>query len=44
MIKKRYILRTVLCLSCIVLFLGIAVVAEQYYRLHVSNFRSFDGL
>ena len=44
MIKKRYIWRTALGVSCLIVFLGIAFVAEQYYRLHVSNFRSFDGL
>ena len=42
-IKKRYILRTLLGLAGVALFLGLAFTMEQYYRLHVSNFRSRDG-
>lgn len=44
MIKKRYILRSILAIGGIILFIAIAFVVEQYYRLHVSNFRSRDGI
>ena len=43
MLKKRYIIRTILITVGVILFLGIAFTLEQYYRLHISNFRSRDG-
>ncbi|MBR6492902.1 MAG: endolytic transglycosylase MltG [Paludibacteraceae bacterium] len=43
-VKKRYILRSVLTIIGIIVFLGIAFTLEQYYRLHISNFRSIDQL
>lgn len=41
--KKRYIIRTVLIVSGLLLILGGSFALEQYYRLQVSNFRSRDG-
>ena len=43
LVKKRYILRTILIVIGVIAVLSGAFVAEQYYRLHVSNFRSRDG-
>jgi len=42
MIKKRYILRSLLVVIGVVLLLGVAFTFEQYYRLDISNFRSYD--
>lgn len=43
MVKKRYILRTILSIIGILMTLVIAFVVEQYYHLQVSNFRALDG-
>ena len=43
MLKKRYILRTILIVIGSIAVIAGAFVAEQYYRLHVCNFRSMDG-
>lgn len=42
-IKKRYILRTLLVIFCLLAALMCAFVAEQYYRWHICNFRAYDG-
>jgi len=43
MIKKRYILRTVLIVLGVLTIIIGAFVAEQYYRWHICNFRAKDG-
>ena len=43
MIKKRYILRTILIIAGLLLAAAGAFVAEQYYRWHICNFRAKDG-
>ncbi len=43
MIKKRYILRTVLIIFGFLIALAGAFVVEQYYRWNICNFRAKDG-
>ena len=43
MVKKRYILRTILIVIGVLAMLASALVAEQYYRWHICNFRATDG-
>lgn len=43
MVKKRYILRTILIVIGVFSMLASALVAEQYYRWHICNFRATDG-
>ena len=43
MLKKRYILRTILIVLGVILALTGAFVGEQYYRWHICNFVSRDG-
>ena len=43
MLKKRYILRTILIVIGALTVLTGAFIAEQYYHLHVSNFHAKDG-
>lgn len=43
MVKKRYILRTILIVIGVLSILAAAFVTEQYYRWHICNFRSTDG-
>ena len=43
MLKKRYILRTILIVIGIFALLACAFVAEQYYRWHICNFQALDG-
>ena len=43
MIKKRYILRTILIVVGVLAVMAGVFVAEQYYRLHICNFRAKDG-
>ena len=42
-LKKRYIVRTVIGIVFGFLLLGLGFAINQYYRLEVSNFRSWDG-
>ena len=42
MVKKRYILRTILIVIGVFAMLASALVAEQYYRWHICNFRATD--
>ena len=44
MLKKRYILRTILIVIGIFALLACAFVAEQYYRWHICNFQALDRL
>ena len=43
MVKKRYILRTILIVVGILTVIAGTFVAEQYYRWHICNFRAKDG-
>lgn len=43
MIKKRYILRTILVLFGVLMALSCAFVAEQYYRWNICNLRAKDN-
>jgi len=43
MVKKRYIIRTILIIVGVLSVLAATFVAEQYYRWHICNFRSYDG-
>jgi len=42
-VKKRYILRTILALMCIIMLIAASFAMKHYYRLEISNFRSLDG-
>lgn len=44
MIKKRYIMRTILITFGVIVACVCAFVGEQYYRWHICNFRAKDGL
>ena len=43
MMKKRYIIRTILIVIGSLSVIACAFVAEQYYRWHICNFRAKDG-
>ena len=43
MLKKRYILRTILIVLGGILAITVTFVGEQYYRWHICNFVSRDG-
>lgn len=43
MLKKRYILRTILIVLGVILTITVTFVGEQYYRWHICNFVSRDG-
>lgn len=43
MVKKRYIIRTVLISFSVLIAISVIFVAEQYYRWHICNFRAKDG-
>ena len=42
-VKKRYILRTILGLLCVLMLVAASFAMKHYYRLEISNFRSIDG-
>lgn len=42
-VKKRYILRTILAILCIIMLIVASFAMKHYYRLEISNFRSLDG-
>ena len=42
MLKKRYILRTILIVLGVIVAITVTFVGEQYYRWHICNFRSKD--
>ena len=42
-VKKRYILRTILAILCIIMLIAASFAMKHYYRLEISNFRSLDG-
>ena len=41
--KKRYIFRSILVLLGVVMLIAASFATKHYYRLEISNFRSFDG-
>lgn len=43
MLKKRYILRTILIVLGVIVAITVTFVGEQYYRWHICNFVSRDG-
>ena len=43
MIKKRYILRSILIAVGLIAVIAGVFVCEQYYRWHICNFRAKDG-
>lgn len=42
-IKKRYILRSLLAVAIVIMIIIGFIAMKHYYRLEISNFRSFDG-